>query len=401
MIKIKFIEDFKLEGLRVLTRLDFNVPLNKNLQITDNSRIKSSMRTIRHIIENDGKAILMSHLGRPKGHRLKNMSLKPVAEELSMFIGKKVLLAPDCVGQKVEEIVNRMRNGDVVLLENLRFHKAETSNEKEFCKKLAKLGDIFINDAFGTAHRTHASTAGVSEFISKSAIGYLIRKELKYLGGMVSKPLKPFLAILGGAKVADKIKVIDKLIDRVQTLIIGGGMSCTFLKAQGFEIGDSLLEKDSIKFASEMIQKSKEKKVDLLLPNDAIIADCIDNKAKKKLVKLSEGVPKGWLILDIGPLTTDFFCKALSRSKTVFWNGPMGVFELENFCHGTFAIARSLSDLTEKGTITIVGGGDSVAAIKLARLTEKISHVSTGGGASLEFIEGNELPGVSAIMHSK
>ena len=384
-----------------MTRLDLNVPLNKNLQITDKSRIKSSLQTIRHIIDNEGKAILMSHLGRPKGQRLKSMSLNPVAKELSRFLGKNVILAPDCVGQEVEEIVNRMRNGDVVLLENLRFHKAETNNDKDFCKDLAKLGDIFINDAFGTAHRAHASTSGVSEFISKSAIGYLILKELHFLGRMVSNPEKPFLAILGGAKVADKIKVIDKLLDKVQTLIIGGGMSCTFLKAQGFDIGDSLLEKDLLNFASEMIQKSKKKKVDLLLPNDAIIADCFDNKAIKKLIKMSEGVPKGWLILDIGPSTTEIFCKKVSSSRTVFWNGPMGVFEMENFCQGTFAIARSLAEVTDKGAVTIVGGGDSVAAIEMFRLSEKISHISTGGGASLEFIEGRELPGVSAIEHSK
>ena len=401
MINKKFIEDFNLKGLRVLTRLDLNVPLNKNLQITDKSRIKSSLQTIRHIIDNEGKAILMSHLGRPKGQRLKSMSLNPVAKELSRFLGKNVILAPDCVGQEVEEIVNRMRNGDVVLLENLRFHKAETNNDKDFCKDLAKLGDIFINDAFGTAHRAHASTSGVSEFISKSAIGYLILKELHFLGRMVSNPEKPFLAILGGAKVADKIKVIDKLLDKVQTLIIGGGMSCTFLKAQGFDIGDSLLEKDLLNFASEMIQKSKKKKVDLLLPNDAIIADCFDNKAIKKLIKMSEGVPKGWLILDIGPSTTEIFCKKVSSSRTVFWNGPMGVFEMENFCQGTFAIARSLAEVTDKGAVTIVGGGDSVAAIEMFRLSEKISHISTGGGASLEFIEGRELPGVSAIEHSK
>ena len=400
MTKKNFIEDFNIEGLRVLTRLDLNVPLNNNSQISDKYRIKSSLQTIRYIIENGGKAVLMSHLGRPNGNRLQSMSLKPIAKELSIYLGKKVVLAPDCVGKEVENLVGRMRNGDVVLLENLRFHKEETINDTDFSKELSKLGDIFINDAFGSVHRAHASTVGVSEFISKSAIGYLIRKELRFLNRMVSKPAKPFLAILGGSKVADKIKVIEKLLDKVQTLVIGGGMACTFLKAQGFEIGDSLLEKNLIQFATEMIQKSKEKKIDLLLPNDAIIADCFESNAVIKTVKLTNGVPKGWLILDIGPLTIDLFCKTVGRSQTVFWNGPMGVFEMENFSRGTFSIARSLAEETGKGAITIIGGGDSVAAIKMVGLTEKISLVSSGGGASLEFLEGVELPGISAIGNS-
>ncbi len=397
MKKKKFIEDFKLEGRRILTRLDFNVPLDENSKITDKYRIKSSLQTIRYIIKNGGKAVLMSHLGRPNGKRLQSMSLKPVAEELSVFLGKKVILAPDCVGQEVENIVNRMKNGEVVLLENLRFHNDETNNEREFCKSLAKLGDIFINDAFGTIHRAHASNAGISEFIPKSAIGYLIRKELKFLNRIVSNPTRPFLAILGGAKVADKMNVIEKLLDKVQTLIIGGGMACTFLKALDFEIGDSLLEKDLLQFAREMIEKSKGKKVNLLLPNDAMIGECYDNKTAIQSVKLTEGVPDGWLILDIGPRTTDLFCKTVRHSRTVFWNGPMGVFEMDNFCHGTFKLARSLAEETKNGTVTIVGGGDSVAAIKMIGLSEKFSHVSSGGGASLEFIEGRELPGVSAI----
>jgi len=396
----KIIEDLKLQGRRILTRLDFNVPLDENSKITDKYRIKSSLQTIQYIIENGGKAVLMSHLGRPNGKRLQSMSLKPVAEELSICLGQKVILAPDCVGQEVENIVNRMENGDIVLLENLRFHKDETNNEREFCKSLAKLGDIFINDAFGTIHRAHASTVGVSEFISKSAIGYLIRKELKFLNRMLSNPTKPFLAILGGAKVADKIKVIDKLLDKVQTLIIGGGMACTFLKAQGIEIGDTLLEKDLLQFARDMIQKSKEKKVDLLLPNDATIADCFDNKASIRSVKLNGGVPEGWLILDIGPESTDLFCNAMGSSRTIFWNGPMGVFEMEKFCYGTFTIARCLAEETGKGTVTIIGGGDSIAAIKKVGVIDKISHVSSGGGASLEFIEGRELPGLIAIGNS-
>ena len=399
MKEIKFIEDVVLEGRRVLTRLDLNVPLDNNAQITDDSRIKSSLKTIRYIIDKGGKAILMSHLGRPNGERLENMSLKPVSEALSLNLGKNVIFAQDCVGNKVEKIIYELQNGEILLLENLRFHKAETKNDISFSKKLAKLGDIYINDAFGTAHRSHSSTTGVPKFISESAIGFLIKKELKFLGEIVSNAENPFLAIIGGAKVADKIKVIDKLFDKVQTLIIGGGMSCTFLKAQGFDIGNSMLEKDSLNFAREMIQKSKEKKIDLLLPNDAIIASSLDGNSTRT-IKLTEGVPKEWMILDIGPLTSEIFCNAISHSKTALWNGPMGVFEIEKFSNGTFAIAKSLAKETEKGTLTIVGGGDSVSAIKKLGLSGKISHVSTGGGASLEFLEGRELPGISSISKS-
>ena len=398
--KKKFIEDLKLKGLRVLTRVDFNVPLNENLQITDNSRIKGALQTIKYIIENDGKVVLMSHLGRPGGCRSNNMSLKPVAEELSELLGKKVTLAPDCIGEEVERIVNRMQNGEVVLLENLRFHKGEIKNDTEFCKKLAKMGDLYVNDAFGIAHRAHASTSGVVKYIQDSAVGYLISKELKFLGGVLKKPEKPFVAILGGAKVSDKIKVVDNLLDRVQTLIIGGGMSCTFLQAQGFRIGASLLEEDSLDFAAEIIKKSNKKRVKLLLPRDALIAQSFDDKATIRIIKLAEGVPEGWKILDIGPLTEKLFCESLSSSRTVFWNGPMGVFEMKNFSHGTFAIAKSIAERTERGAVSIIGGGDSVAAIKKAGLGEKITHVSTGGGASLEFLEGRELPGVRVIKRS-
>ena len=397
MIKKKFIEDLELKGLKVLTRVDFNVPLNDDLQITDNSRIKGALQTIKYIIEKDGKVVLMSHLGRPGGCRSDSMSLKPVGEELSEFLGKKVILAPDCVGQEVERIVNNMQNGEVVLLENLRFHKGEIENQTEFCKELAKLGDIFVNDAFGTVHRAHSSTSGVSRYILDSAVGYLIRKELHFLGLAVKKPTKPFVAILGGAKVSDKIKVIDNLLDKVQTLIVGGGMSCTFLKAQGFNIGSSLLEEDSLGFATELIKKSHKKRVKLLLPCDAVISESFDNKASIREVQLIEGVPEGWKILDVGPLTEKLFCESLSNSQTVFWNGPMGVFEMENFSHGTFTLAKRIAEETEKGAITIVGGGDSVAAIKQAGLLEKFTHVSTGGGATLEFLEGRELPGLSSI----
>ena len=401
MLNKQFIEDLKLEGQRVLTRVDFNVPLNDNLQITDNGRIKGDLPTIRHIVEQGGKTILMSHLGRPGGERIESMSLKPAAEELSELLGQKVILAPDCVGQEVETLVNGMQNGEVVLLENLRFHKAETKNETDFCKELGKLGDVYVNDAFGTAHRAHASTAGVAEFIAESAVGYLIRKELRFLGGAVSEPKRPFAAILGGAKVSDKIKVIEKLLDKVQTLIIGGGMACTFMKAQGYEIGASLLEEDSLDYANELIYKAQEKGVELLLPVDAVIADSFNKNAETRVVSAADGAPESWLILDIGPQSAKIFCDAVSRAGTVLWNGPMGVFEMDAFAKGTFAIAQSLADATDKGAVTIIGGGDSAAAIQQSGLSERITHVSTGGGASLEFLEGKELPGVSAIQQAK
>ncbi len=401
MLNKQFIEDLKLEGQRVLTRVDFNVPLNDNLQITDNGRIKGALPTIRHIVEQGGKTILMSHLGRPGGERIESMSLKPAAEELSELLGQKVILAPDCVGQEVETLVNGMQNGDVVLLENLRFHKAETKNETDFCKELGKLGDVYVNDAFGTAHRAHASTAGVAEFIAESAVGYLIRKELRFLGGAVSEPKRPFAAILGGAKVSDKIKVIEKLLDKVQTLIIGGGMACTFMKAQGYEIGASLLEEGSLDYANELIYKAQEKGVELLLPVDAVIADSFNKNAETRVVSAADGAPESWLILDIGPQSAKIFCDAVSRAGTVLWNGPMGVFEMDAFAKGTFAIAQSLADATDKGAVTIIGGGDSAAAIQQSGLSERITHVSTGGGASLEFLEGKELPGVSAIQQAK
>tara|TARA_B100000315_G_scaffold113310_1_gene103909 strand:- start:514 stop:1719 length:1206 start_codon:yes stop_codon:yes gene_type:complete len=396
-----FIEDLKLEGQRVLTRVDFNVPLNDELQITDNGRIAAALPTIRYILEQGGKAILMSHLGRPEGERKENLSLKPAAEELSRLLGQPVTLAPDCVGTEVETLVKVMQNGDVLLLENLRFHKAETKNEEEFCKSLGKLGDVYVNDAFGTAHRAHASTTGVAEYIPETAVGYLMRRELQFLGGAVADPVRPFAAILGGAKVSDKIKVIEKLLEKVQTLIIGGGMACTFLKSQGYEIGGSLLEEDSLDLAKELIHKAKQKGVEFLLPIDLVIAERFENNAATKVVSIEEGAPDGWLILDIGPKSAEKFGDSILGSGTVLWNGPMGVFEMETFSKGTYAIAQSLAKATDNGAVTIIGGGDSAAAIQMSGLSERITHVSTGGGASLEFLEGKELPGVSAIQQSK
>jgi len=401
MTKKKFIEDLKLNGLRVLTRVDFNVPLNKDLQITDNGRIEAALPTIRYIVEQGGKAILMSHLGRPGGERVESLSLKPAAEELSLLLEQPVTFAKDCIGEEVEALIEGMQNGQVLLLENLRFHKAETKNKPEFCGSLGKLGDVYVNDAFGTAHRAHASTAGVTGFIPKSAIGYLIRKELQFLGGAVTNPARPFTAILGGAKVSDKIKVIYKLLNKVQTLIIGGGMACTFLKSQGYEIGGSLLEEDSLDLAKELIHKAKQKGVEFLLPIDLVIAERFENNAATKVVSIEEGAPDGWLILDIGPKSAEKFGDSILGSGTVLWNGPMGVFEMETFSKGTYAIAQSLAKATDNGAVTIIGGGDSAAAIQMSGLSERITHVSTGGGASLEFLEGKELPGVSAIQQSK
>ena len=401
MTEKHFIEDLKLEGQRVLTRVDFNVPLNDELQITDNGRIAAALPTIRYILEHGGKAILMSHLGRPEGERKEHLSLKPAAEELSRLLGQPVTLAPDCVGTEVETLVKVMQNGDVLLLENLRFHKAETKNEEEFCKSLGKLGDVYVNDAFGTAHRAHASTTGVAEYIPETAVGYLMRRELQFLGGALADPVRPFAAILGGAKVSDKIKVIEKLLEKVQTLIIGGGMACTFLKSQGYEIGGSLLEEDSLDLAKELIHKAKQKGVEFLLPIDLVIAERFENNAATKVVSIEEGAPDGWLILDIGPRSVDKFSDSIHGSGTVLWNGPMGVFEMEAFSKGTFAIAQRLAEATDKGAVTIIGGGDSAAAILQSGIYERIAHVSTGGGASLEFLEGKELPGVSAIQQSK
>tara|TARA_B100000686_G_scaffold241370_1_gene249977 strand:- start:795 stop:2000 length:1206 start_codon:yes stop_codon:yes gene_type:complete len=401
MKKKQFIEKLNLEGQRVLTRVDYNVPLNDNQKITDNGRIKATLPTVNYIIENGGKAILMSHLGRPGGGRIKSLSLKPVALELSGLLGQHVKLAPDCIGKEVSNLVNAMQNGDVVLLENLRFHKAETNNDPSFCAALADNGDVYVNDAFGTAHRAHASTSGVVSYVTDSAVGYLMHKELKFLGEAVVEPVRPFVAIIGGAKVSDKIRVIEKLLDKVQTLIIGGGMACTFLKSQGYKIGASLLEEESLDLAKNLIQEAEHKGVNFLLPVDLVISERFDNNASTKTIPVEEGVPEDWLILDIGPRSIEIFSHSIFNSGTVFWNGPMGVFEMEKFSKGTYSIAETLADATEKGSVTIIGGGDSAAAIQNSGLSERITHVSTGGGASLEFLEGKELPGISAIQESK
>ena len=390
------IDDLDLRDKRVLVRVDFNVPLDENLNVTDDIRIVSSLPTINKIISDGGKAILMSHLGRPKGKANPKYSLKPAAEKLSEHLRKKVLLAPDCIGTEVKKIVNDMKPGDVVLLENLRFHEEEEKNNPEFAKQLAELGDVYINDAFGSAHRAHASTEGVTKYIEKCAAGYLMQKELEYLGNAVTSPQKPYCAILGGAKISGKIDVINNLLDKVDNMLIGGGMAFTFFKAEGKEIGKSLLEEEKLPLAKELLEKVKKSNVKFLLPVDVVVADDFKNDSPSETVNVNN-ITSAKMGLDIGSETIKLFKEEILKSKTIVWNGPMGVFEMPEFAKGTFEIAKALAEATEKGAVTIIGGGDSAAAIAKAGLEDKVSHVSTGGGASLEFLEGKILPGVAAL----
>ncbi|MEP0860139.1 MAG: phosphoglycerate kinase [Ignavibacterium sp.] len=390
------IDKVELKGKRVLVRVDFNVPLDENLNITDDTRIVESLPTIKKIISEGGKAILMSHLGRPKGGPNPKYSLKPTAKRLSELLGKEVKLAPDCIGDEVKAMVSQMKDGDVLILENVRFHPEEEKNDPEFAKKLAELGDVYINDAFGSAHRAHASTEGVTKFIKVCAAGYLMQKELEYLGAAVSNPNRPYVAILGGAKISGKIDVINNLLDKVDTLIIGGGMAFTFFKAQGKEIGKSLLEEEKLELAKEVLQKVKNTGVKFLLPVDVVVASEFNNDSPAEVVSV-DSIPSDKMGLDIGPETIKLFKEEILKAKTVVWNGPMGVFEFDNFAKGTFAIAQALAEATANGVVTVIGGGDSAAAIAKAGLKDKVSHVSTGGGASLEFLEGKILPGVAAL----
>lgn len=392
-----FIQDLKLHGKTVLIRVDFNVPLDKNLMITDNSRIIGALPTIEYALSQGAKVLLMSHLGRPDGQRINTLSLNPAAVELSRLIKHPVYLAPDCVGESVERLVNALGSGDVILLENLRFHSEETKNDPTFSQALARLCDVYINDAFGAAHRAHSSTTGIVTYVAQAGVGFLMKRELDYLGQALSSPLQPFVAILGGAKVSDKMKVIRSLMERVQVLLIGGGMACTFLKAQGHEIGDSLLESAYVDLAIELMESAQKKRVTLLLPLDGVIAQALDASAPTHVCRISDGIPKGWKMLDIGPETRRVFGLALENSKTICWNGPMGVFEIPSFAQGTQQMAQDVAKATQKGAVSIIGGGDSAAAIYQMNLQDQISHISTGGGASLEFLEGSELPGVAAI----
>lgn len=394
------INHLQLKGKKVLVRVDFNVPMDENLNIIDDTRIRASHPTIQKIIQEGGIAILMSHLGRPKGKVNLKYSLKPVAERLGQLLNKEVKFANDCIGEEVKKLVNSLKEGDVLLLENLRFHEEEEKNDENFARELASLGDIYINDAFGSAHRAHASTEGVTKFFKENAAGYLMQKELEYLSKAVGNPERPYTAILGGAKISGKIDVITNLMNKVDNLLIGGGMAFTFFRAQGLEIGKSLLEEDRIEMAKEILQKVKANNINLYLPVDVVIADAFDNNAKTEIVDVNNIKPD-WQGLDIGPKTIELFRSIILKSKTVVWNGPMGVFELDNFAKGTFEIAKALAEATQNGVTTIVGGGDSAAAISKIGFEDKVSHVSTGGGASLEFLEGKTLPGVAALTDLK
>lgn len=390
------IDKVDLKNKRVLVRVDFNVPLDEKLNVTNDIRIVESLPTIKKIMSSGGKAILMSHLGRPKGEKKPEFSLKPAAKRLSELLGINVKLAPDCIGSETEKLVSEMKPADVILLENLRFHKQEEKNDPDFAKQLAKLGDVYINDAFGSAHRAHASTEGITKFIKTCAAGYLMQKELDYLGNALANPKRPYCAILGGAKISGKIDVINNLLDKVDIFIVGGGMAFTFFKAQGMEIGKSLLEEEKLDLAKELLEKVKSSKLKFLLPVDVVVADEFKNDSPSKVVSINK-IPADKMGLDIGPETIKLFSDELMKSRTIVWNGPMGVFEMDNFAKGTFEIAKALAKATSSGAITVIGGGDSAAAISKAGLDKKVSHVSTGGGASLEFLEGKVLPGVAAL----
>lgn len=390
----KTIEDIEVQGKKVLVRCDFNVPL-KDGEITNDKRIVAALPTIKYLIENGAKVILCSHLGRPKGEYKPEFSLAPVAKKLSEYLGKEVKLAedPEVVGENAKKIASELENGDVMLLENVRYRAEETKNVETFSKELASLAEIFVNDAFGTAHRAHCSTTGVADYLP-AVCGYLIQKEIKFMGGALANPKRPLVAILGGAKVSDKIGVISNLIDKCDTIIIGGGMAYTFMKFLGHSIGDSLLEADWVEKAGEMMADAKAKGVNFLIPVDNKVGKEYDENTEAMIVN-SDEIPDGWMGLDIGPKSMELFVNAIKGAGTVIWNGPMGVSEWENFAAGTIAVANAVA---ESGAVSIIGGGDSVAAVTKLGFADKMSHISTGGGASLEFLEGKELPGIAALM---
>lgn len=392
------ISAINFRGRKALVRVDFNVPLGQNGKISDDRRIRSALPTIRQILDDGGIAILCSHLGRPKGKLVRSMSLKPVRDHLADLLGRPVSFAEDCIGPEASNLVDHLRPGDCLLLENLRFHPEEEKNDPDFAEKLASLADIFVNDAFGSAHRAHASTVGVTQFVNQSVAGLLMEKELVYLGSALSEPERPFVAILGGAKISGKIDVIQNLLNKVDSLIIGGGMVFTFSRAMGYETGDSLVEEDKVELAREIIMQAKNSRADLLFPSDIVIASEITDSADTKIVGI-DSMPAGMKGLDIGPKSIELFASRLKEASTVVWNGPMGVFERKPFAAGTLAIANLLADLTSSGTTTIVGGGDSAAAVSQMGLDDKLSHISTGGGASLEFLAGKILPGVAALTN--
>ncbi|XP_027061781.2 phosphoglycerate kinase, cytosolic-like [Coffea arabica] len=389
------LKEADLKGKKVFVRVDLNVPLDDNFNITDDTRIRAAVPTINYLIGCSAKIILASHLGRPKGVTPK-YSLKPLVPRLSELLGVEVIIANDCIGEEVEKLVASLPEGGVLLLENVRFHKEEEKNDPEFAKKLASLADLYVNDAFGTAHRAHASTEGVAQYLKPAVAGFLMQKELDYLVGAVANPKKPFAAIVGGAKVSTKIGVIESLLAKVDILLLGGGMIFTFYKAQGHSVGSSLVEEDRLDLALSLIEKAKATGVSLLLPTDVVAADKFAPDANSKVVPAS-GIPDGWMGLDIGPDAIKSFSEALDATKTIIWNGPMGVFEYDKFATGTEAIAKKLAELSGNGVTAIIGGGDSVAAVEKVGLADKMSHISTGGGASLELLEGKSLPGVLAL----
>jgi phosphoglycerate kinase len=394
MLNKKSVDDINVKGQRVLVRCDFNVPLDAELNITDENRLVAALPTLKKLINDGGKVILCSHLGKPKGEPKPELSLAPVAKRLSELLGQEVKFAADAevVGPNAKAAVEAMNDGDVILLENTRYRAEETKNGEAFSKELASLCDVFVNDAFGTAHRAHCSNVGVTQFVDTAVVGYLMQKEIEFLGNAVNNPVRPFVAILGGAKVSSKIPVIENLLDKVDTLIIGGGMAYTFMAGLGHPVGKSLLEEDYKEYAVNMLKKAEEKGVKMLIPVDNVVADDFSNDANFKTVDLG-GIPDDMEGLDIGPKTAELFANAIKDAKTVVWNGPMGCFEMPNFAHGTVAVAKALAEID---ATTIIGGGDSAAAVNILGFGDKMTHISTGGGASLEFLEGKELPGVAA-----
>ncbi len=393
MINKLSLNDIEVRGKRVFCRVDFNVPLDAAGNVTDDTRITAALPTIRHILAQGGRLILASHLGRPKEGPEPKYSLAPAAACLAAHLGRTVAMAPDCVGPEVEALVAALKDGDVLLLENVRFHKGETKNDPALAAQMARLGDLYVNDAFGAAHRAHASTEGVARLLQPAVAGFLLEKELRYLGQALAAPERPFVAVIGGAKVSDKIAVIENLLAKVDTLIIGGGMAYTFLKAQGRPIGKSLVEEDRLELARTLVAAAAQRGVQLLLPSDHVIAERFAADADHRVCG-DDDFPADWMALDIGPVTRAAYTKALQSARMVIWNGPMGVFEFDAFAAGTLAVAHTLAEST---ATTIIGGGDSVAAVKKAGVEEKMTHISTGGGASLEFLEGKELPGVAAL----
>ncbi len=393
MMNKKTIEDIDVKGKKVIVRVDFNVPLDENNKITDDKRIVGALPTIKYLVENGAKTILVSHLGRPKNGFEDKFSMKPTAERLGELLGKEIILAKDVIGEDAKEKAASLKEGEVLLLENVRFHKEETKNDADFAKELASMAEIYVNDAFGTAHRAHASTAGLADHLP-AVCGYLIKKEIDFMGKALSNPERPFVAILGGAKVSDKIAVIENLIDKVDTLIIGGGMAYTFFKAKGYGVGTSICEDDKVELAKSLLEKAEKKGVKLLLPVDNVIATEFKNDSESKIVESCK-IPDGWMGMDIGPKTIELFSNELKDAKTVVWNGPMGVFEFSNFANGSKAVAKAVA---ESDAVSIIGGGDSAAAVEQLGFADKITHISTGGGASLEFLEGKVLPGIDVLM---